>query len=350
MIQASISLTLFLNDSLRRSLGTLMDDAGFAPQQASWHVVLDQPNLRLRHYDQRSGTAGPVLIVPAPIKRPYIFDLLPEVSVIRRLGDAGFSVYLIEWHEDGSTTGGLGESVDSLRTALEKIGKLHGRAPNLIGHSLGGTLAAILAATDPNRVDKLVLIEAPLRFGEQTGALQSITQYPDSWLFGGTVERIPGSLLDLGSVAAGPDEFAFARWRDAWASLPDSTAIGIHCRVIRWSLDEFAPTTALIQNIIDLLYRQDRFARNELRLLGRVVGSDALGEIPIAAIIDPTSRLVPPGSTLEPLRSPTVFAYVPETGVALQHVGPLVGRRAHREIWPLVIDWMRGTHATRWPH
>jgi len=346
MIPASMSPTLFLSDALRRSLGSLLDDAGFAPQQASWHVVLDQPDLRLRRYGQQAGTAGPVLIVPAPIKRPYIFDLMPEVSVIRRLGAAGFSVYLIEWHEDDRASGGLGRSVDSLRTALEKIESAHGRAPNLIGHSLGGTLAAILTATDPKRVDKLVLIAAPLRFGEQTGALQSITQYPDRWLFPGPVERIPGSLLDLGSVATAPDEFAFGRWRDAWASLPDPTAVAIHSRVIRWSLDEFAPPTALIQNIIDLLYRQDLFARNELRLFGRRVGSDSLDEIPIAAIVDPTSRLVPPGSTLEPLRSPTVFAYVPETGVALQHVGPLVGRRAHREIWPLVIDWMQRAHTT----
>jgi polyhydroxyalkanoate synthase len=93
-----------------------------------------------------------------------------------------------------------------------------------------------------------------------------------------------------------------------------------------------------------LLYRQDRFARNELRVLGRPARSDSLAKIPVAAIVDHTSRLVPPSSALEPLSSPTVFAYVPEIGVGLQHVGPLVGRRAHREIWPHVIDWMRGTH------
>ena len=33
---------------------------------------------------------------------------------------------------------------------------------------------------------------------------------------------------------------------------------------------------------------------------------------------------------------------MPETGVGLQHVGPLVGRRVHREIWPGVIGWMHG--------
>jgi polyhydroxyalkanoate synthase len=331
------------SDAVRRSLGRLLDDAGLAPHESPWHVVLEQPDFRLRRYGQQPEAAGPVLIVPAPIKRPYIFDLLPEVSVIRRLIEAGFSVYLNEWREEESASRDLDNCVGSIRMALEKIVAEHGRAPIVVGHSLGGTLAAILAAIDPHRVDKLVLIEAPLRFGEETGALRPITAYPDSWLFGRTDELVPGTLLDLASVAAAPEEFAFGHWSDAWASLPDAEALAIHARVIRWSLDEFAPPAPLLQSVVDLLYRQDRFARNELRVLGRLARSDSLAEIPIAAIVDHTSRLVPPASALGPLRNPTVFAYTPEIGVGLQHVGPLVGRRAHREIWPRVIDWMRGT-------
>jgi polyhydroxyalkanoate synthase len=156
-----------------------------------------------------------------------------------------------------------------------------------------------------------------------------------------TVGFTPGSLLDLASVAAAPEEFVLGRWSDAWASLPDLEALAIHARVIRWSLDEFGPPARLIQEVVDLLYGQDRFARNELCVLGRSVRSDSLAEIPIAAIVDHTSRLVPSSSALEPLSSPTIFQYRPEIGVGFQHVGPLVGRRAHREIWPHVIDWMR---------
>jgi polyhydroxyalkanoate synthase subunit PhaC len=334
---------LFAGDGIRRSLGRLLDEAGLAPREAPWYPVLEQSDIRLRRYDQKAGNTRPVLIVPAPIKRPYIFDLLPEVSVVRRLVEADFSVYLSEWREKEGANGDLGTSVGSLRTVLEKIASEHGRAPIVVGHSLGGTLAAIAAASDPHRVEKLVLIEAPLRFGDQTGALRRmLALYRGDALFGGTLGPVPGSLLDLASIAAAPEEFAFERWSDAWASLPDVNALAIHARVIRWSLDEFAPSAALLQAVVDLLYCHDRFARNELRVCGQLVRSDALAEIPVAAIVDHTSRLVPPSSTLEPLSSPRVFAYVPEVGVGLQHVGPLVGRRAHREIWPRVIDWMRG--------
>ncbi len=29
-----------------------------------------------------------------------------------------------------------------------------------------------------------------------------------------------------------------------------------------------------------------------------------------------------------------------DTGVALQHVGLLVGERAHREVWPEIFRWL----------
>jgi polyhydroxyalkanoate synthase subunit PhaC len=347
VIQNSIFPLFLTIDALRRSLGSMLDEAGLVRRETPSHVVLRQSNLQLRRYGQQTGNAGAVLIVPAPIKKPYIFDLLPEVSIVRVLTEAGYAVYLTEWCQEASAGGDLDQTVALLRIALEQIVNEAGRPPILIGHSLGGTLAAILAAIEPDRIDKLLLIEAPISFGEHTGALRPIGFVPESWLFGGTKERIPGSVLDVASVAAAPEEFVFARWSDAWASLPDTKALAIHLGVIRWTLDEFAPPIPLLRSITDLLYRRDLFARNELPVLGRLTGSNSLAKISVAAIVDHTSRLIPPASVLEGLRTPSVFAYVPETGVALQHVGPLVGRRAHREIWPRILDWMRSKNSIR---
>jgi poly[(R)-3-hydroxyalkanoate] polymerase subunit PhaC len=329
----------FVHDALRRSLGYALDaTSGFARQERAWKTVLETPELRLGRCDQESANVGPVLIVPAPIKRGYIFDLLPEVSVVGRLAEAGFSVYSVDWRENAEAD--LETSIGSLGTTLERIAAEHDRTPIVVGHSLGGTLAAIAAALNPNSVNKLVLIEAPLRFGDKTGALLPVALEARG-MRPSAPGLIPGSLLNMGSVSAAPDEFVFGLWMDAWSSLSDSGALSIHARVVRWSLDEFAPSAGLVSAVADLLYTQDLFARDQLCLLGRLACSGALHRIPVAAIVDHTSRLIPPISTLDPLRSPTVFVYEPEVGVGLQHVGPLVGRRAHRDIWPRVIEWMR---------
>ena len=50
--------------------------------------MLDDPDVRLRLYEQPASGGPALLIVPAPIKRGYIWDLLPNVSVVRRYLEA----------------------------------------------------------------------------------------------------------------------------------------------------------------------------------------------------------------------------------------------------------------------
>jgi polyhydroxyalkanoate synthase subunit PhaC len=323
-----------IDDSARRTVGRLLENSGYGPYETAWDRI-ERSAFRLRRYEQFAEAKSPTLIVPAPIKRPYIFDLLPQISVVRRLRSAGFAVYLYEWPEEQDGNWGLEASISSLWLAAEMIATEHGKPPILVGHSLGGTLAAITAALEAQLVSKLVLIGAPLKFAEQTGALGPIVLASPAL----PLDRIPGSLLNMASIAADPQEFVFGCYGDACACMADREALAIHLAVIRWSLDEFAPSGPLIRDVLQLLYREDQFARNALNLLGRPARCELLDNV--ASIVDHRSRVVPSPSALGCLRAPSIFAYEPEVGVALQHVGPLVGRRAHAKMWPNVIDWMR---------
>jgi polyhydroxyalkanoate synthase subunit PhaC len=326
-----------LSDAFRTSVGEMLESAGCGPHETAWDRI-EHSDFRIRRYAQTAANPSAALIVPAPIKRPYIFDLLPNVSVVRRLIEAGLAVYLYEWPEDQDGKQNLQSSIRSLCLAAESIAAEHRGPSTFVGHSLGGTLAALTASIEPQLVSKLVLVEAPLKFGEQIGALGPIVLYSPTLPCG----SVPGSLLDLASVVAAPDEFVVERYGDSCLSLLNPEALAIHVAVVRWSLDEFAPSSQLIEDVIQLLYREDRFARNELHLLGRSARSDSLTRIPVAAIVNHASRVFPPSSALGALKNPSIFPYQPEVGVALQHVGALVGRQAHRELWPKVIGWLRG--------
>ena len=294
-----------------------------------------------------AATAMPSSIVPAPIKRPYIFDLLPPVSVVRRLQEKGFVVYVIDWRQPKHTrvNWGLADyAVVWIGTAANAIVDKHGKKPILIGHSLGGTLAAIFTASQPDRIQRLLLILAPLRFAAEAGAFAAIVNgSPRADVVMQFTGGTSGTLLDMVSSLCAPAEFIAGRWQDAAASILDPSALDIHQRVVRWTLDEFAPPEALFTEVVELLYRGDAFARGELRLSGMTITPEGLAELPVATVIDKTSRVVPPASSLAPLLDPAVYDYEPEVGVALQHVGPLVGRKAHRELWPQLNDWMCNT-------
>ena len=82
-------------DEARRQAGRMLDAAGFGPDEAPWREALRADGVRLRAYGE--PVPGPVLLlVPAPIKRHYVWDLAPGRSVVRRALAAGFNVGLIE--------------------------------------------------------------------------------------------------------------------------------------------------------------------------------------------------------------------------------------------------------------
>jgi len=39
-----------------------------------------------------------------------------------------------------------------------------------------------------------------------------------------------------------------------------------------------------------------------------------------------------------------IIAYPGETGVALQHLGPLIGREAHALVWPEIVSWIHSRY------
>lgn len=233
-------------DEMRRHAGRGFDALGLGPQKTPYRVAAEFPRARLRAYQGRGDARGPVLlIVPAPFKQAYIWDLLPTVSVVRRCLERGLQVYLLEWliptqQEDEF---GLSEYADSLiQEAQQTIqAETNRRAPILAGHSLGGTFAAIFASLYPGRVGGLVLVDAPLAFGAEGGPLaQAVAIIPHARMIRRMAgSPIPGSVINALSVAAAPDAFQGQRIVDLAASLYDPQALAIHWRVERWTYDEF---------------------------------------------------------------------------------------------------------------
>jgi polyhydroxyalkanoate synthase len=333
-------------DAFRRLQGDALASLGFGPVETPYHVIASGAFWRLRDYG--SGTTGqPVLIVAAPIKRPYIWDLVPDVSIIGRCLNAGLHVYLLEWLPATRQTCDVGTNAcsDAIATALTHIDDGAGSLkPVLLGHSLGGTLAGLHAARAPSTIAGLVLLGAPLCFRPDESpfrdALVTLVPAPvaDS-------DPYPGSILSQMSAVASPNTFVWSRWLDAALSASDRRAMNIHARVERWALDEVALPGKLVSEIVEWLYRDDRFGRGVLQLGEQTIGPQNL-VAPTLAVVN-TQDAVAPADSISPIGEflgPEKFAivsYPGETGVALQHLGILVGREAHAQVWPRIIDWIK---------
>jgi polyhydroxyalkanoate synthase len=325
-------------DRVRRAQGWMFDAAGAGPQETPYREVFREPGVALRSYGGDAQDGPLVFIVPAPIKRPYIWDLAPEVSAVRRCLDGGARVLLADWQP---APPGFGLAEYAERLILDCLDAARGERAVLLAHSLGGLFAAIFAALHPERVQALGLLAAPLVFGAAApvfaamAARLAVDDLPDA---------LPGSFLGSATLNAAPAAFGLERLLDALASAADPARLRTCWQVERWALDEFALPRRLVAELATQIVAGNAFFRGALQVNGRSAGPAGL-TAPLLCILDPRCVLVPPGSVLPFVdaaasRDKTVLRYEGDVGVALQHVGPLVGRNAHALLWPKILDWL----------
>ncbi|WP_409482671.1 alpha/beta fold hydrolase [Noviherbaspirillum sp. ST 5-3] len=336
-------------DRARRIRGATMDQMGYGPIESPYQTRLTQPGMRLRFYGGAASSQQIALIIPAPIKRHYIWDMAPECSVVQRALAAGMQVYLIEWTTPETAQAEFGLADYGYRLIDECVNMILSTTPHgrifLLSHSLGGVLAASYAALRPERVSGMVMIESPMHFAEANGSFAPLAAFgPPAHSIVEVFDNVPGSVLSMTSVAASPATFLAERYADFVASLESDDLIRRHLQVQRWTLDEAPMSGRLFEEVAELLYREDRFMRGSLVVNGRSLGpADIVA--PFLAVYDPRSLIIPPASiTLFQAATASsnkrLLPYHGDKGVALAHVGALVGDNAHRQIWPEIFRWI----------
>jgi len=330
-------------DWQRRLAGHWLEAWLGLPSETPSHARPLLPGCELLSY---GGEGPPVLILPAPIKRPYIWDLFPEASAVRRLLQNGFSVHLLRWTEETVDTG-AGLDFFTIAGPAEAFRRLRAGTPRsrviLAGHSLGGLFAAMTACLFPDGISGLVLIEAPLAFsGHRLGSAAKQGPLLQPLLRG----QLTGTALSALSVALMPDEFIWRRWHDAALACGDPHRMRIHLGVLRWALDEFPLPSPLVMELLAAM-AEDAFVSGELCLGGQAIGPAAI-RCPMLAVtcasgLTPLHALTPFFEKCTKAEA-RVIQFPAETGTALAHVSPLVGPAAQVQLWPQIADWAREVH------
>jgi poly[(R)-3-hydroxyalkanoate] polymerase subunit PhaC len=339
---------LALIDTMRQIQGDGLGRLGFGPTECRYRIVATGARWRLRAYTE-IGASTPLLIVTAPIKRPYIWDLAAPVSVVRYCLQKRQQLYLLEWMAPsrGDKDAGLGDyATRSIGEAVAIVARhAGGKAPFVMGHSLGGTLAALFAALDPPSIRGLVLLSTPLCFEPGSCRFRDaiVAMAPSNLA---AMEIVPGSLLSQLSLMASPETFFWSRLVDFVLSVGDPEALMVEARVERWALDEFPLPGRRVHELLEWLYRENRLCAETLRIADRVLRPAAL-RVPMLAVVNTADAVAPPQSIAPfiggmPGGYARLIEFPGEAGVGLQHLAILVGRQAHATVWPDIISWLHG--------
>ncbi|WP_236794642.1 alpha/beta fold hydrolase [Amycolatopsis sp. GM8] len=140
-----------------------MSDTGAAEPESSTVETPDGASLALRVLPVADPAAPVVLVLPAmAIKAKFYLPLL------KALHEAGLSAATVDLRAQGDSTPALGKGPDfgyralietDLPAVVDALGKRFPQAPlHLFGHSLGGQLALLYSAAEPDRVTSVTTI------------------------------------------------------------------------------------------------------------------------------------------------------------------------------------------------
>ncbi|NHN57838.1 MULTISPECIES: class III poly(R)-hydroxyalkanoic acid synthase subunit PhaC [Halorussus] len=315
-------------------------DVGQTPNEA----VYSENKLDLLHYEPRADETYdvPILLVYALINKPYILDLQPDRSVVRRLLEAGFDVYLIDWGEPSTLDTSLslydyveryvGNCVDVVRDRADVD------ALNLFGYCMGGTMSAMYAALYPEKVRNLGLMATGLCYDGTGGVLERWggEQYDPGKLVE-TFGNAPGGLLSVGFAMMDPVQNFLTKYLRLYDNLEDEEFVENFVRMERWVRDSPDVAGEVYREFIEYIYQDNLLMQNELRLNGRHVDVGEL-DMPILQLVAKHDHLVPPSASVpfnDVVPSDDVTTIESPTG----HIGLSVSSKAHAEVWPQACEW-----------
>ncbi|WP_302082057.1 class III poly(R)-hydroxyalkanoic acid synthase subunit PhaC [Salinibaculum rarum] len=313
--------------------------------QTPSEVVYEENKLELLHYESQTDEQNevPILIVYALINKPYILDLQPDRSVIRRLLDAGHDVYMIDWNEPSRLDQNLGlhDYVNRyIDNCVDEVAESSGQDKiNLLGYCMGGTMTAIYSSLNPEKVNALGLMAAGLCFDQTGGVLEDwgSEEYYDPQDVVDTYGNVPAEMLDDGFALMDPIDNYLRKYITLYENLESDGFVQNFSRMERWLDEGIDLAGQAYVEFLQKIYQNNELYRNVLEINGQQVDIGNI-DMPIIQIIGEYDHLIPPEAS-KPFNDVVGSDDVTTIEYPTGHIGMSVSSSSHEDVWPEVCDW-----------
>ncbi|HXB17437.1 MAG TPA: class III poly(R)-hydroxyalkanoic acid synthase subunit PhaC [Steroidobacteraceae bacterium] len=284
----------------------------------------------------------PLLLCFALVNRPYILDLQPDSSLVRRLLEAGFTVYLLDWGDpdDGDRLRDLNDYLEQgLGGCVRHLLETHRvSALDLIGVCQGGVLSLCYTALHPKQIANLVTLTTAVDFQTPDDLLSKWVREVDTQLLART-GRVPGELLNALFLSLMPFRLTQQKYVRLLAGRADQRAVEDFVRMERWIFDSPPQAAVALAQFVRWFYQENRLMRGTLELGGRAVDLKSV-RAPLLNLHASADHIVPPAACAVMGRyvgSTDYTACAVDTG----HIGMYVSRKAREQIPQRIISWLR---------
>jgi polyhydroxyalkanoate synthase subunit PhaC len=328
-------------------------EASQTPKEAVWQ----KNEARLYHFEptREKKYPTPILIVYAPILRPYILDVAPGNSFIEYLLGEGFDVFLLDWGNAGPEDKHISFEdwiLDYMPEAVESVlSSSQAEELTIYGYCQGGTMSAMYASLFPQEhLKNLILLATPTDFAPDDPGIfglwtlwsRNSENYFDPDLvveaFGNIPEDFLKRLNETGSSVLGPLPSLASSYAKMWDQITPEKTMATWLAVSKWVDDgKPFPGEAFRQWIRDF-YQKNKLPKGEIELRGQRVDLSNI-ECPLLNIAGSKDFICPLAqaeATMDLVRSQDKEFVVFDAG----HVGLMAGPVAKEELWPRVGSWL----------
>ena len=335
---ALTELTLQITETVARLRAARDVTVGCSVKQPLWSCG----KTTLYRYAPLSGArrGRPVLICFALVNRPYVLDLQPDRSLVRRLLEAGLTVYLIDWGEpdDADRHLDLEDYIEQhLGGSVRHIRSRHGGARlDLLGVCQGGVLSLCYTALHGDDVVNLITLTTPVDFHTPEDLLSKWVRGIDTALLQ-SCGNVPGELLNALFLALMPLRLTQQKYVRLLTSHPDQRAVEDFVRMEKWIFDSPPQSAAALAQFVRWFYQENRLARDTLAIGRRRVSLKEIRQ-PLLNLYALEDHIVPAAASA---RLGELIGSRDYTGCAIAtgHIGMYVSR-AGAGIPGRIVSWL----------
>jgi len=340
---ALAELSARVTDTLARLTQLRTVEVGCSPKRAVFSVG----KTTLYEYLPLPGVppraAPPLLLCFALVNRPYVLDLAPDRSLVRRLLEAGLPVYLIDWGtpDDADRHLELNDYVEAHLggCVAHLLGESGRDSLDLIGVCQGGVLSLCYGALHPGRIRRLVTLTTPVDFHTADNLLSRWVRGLDTKLLA-ECGNVPGEVLNALFLSLSPLRLAQEKYVRLLTGRPQQRELEDFVRMERWIFDTPPQAAAALAQFVRWFYQENAFINRSLRLGGRAVDLRRI-RAPLLNLYARHDHIVP-ATACAPLGSYVGSTRQRSHEVATGHIGMYVSRAARTEIPSLIVGWLTG--------
>jgi polyhydroxyalkanoate synthase len=284
----------------------------------------------------------PLVIVTPTSNRGYVFDLARGQSLVEFLLLRGYDVFMIDWlppRKDESSLGLADYVLDFIPACLAQAREVTGEgAATLLGYCMGGTLALLHAALQPESVQNLLLFATPVDFEQMSlFRLWGSEKYFDVDRLVDGLGNIPGEFILSAFDILRPANRT-AGVLNLWTNMWNDEYVKSYRLFDRWAAETLPLAGEFFRETTKSFMWRNSIMKGETVIRGRCADLSRI-TAPVFSIVAQHDHVVPQPAA-HPIMDLVASKERQEVVVKGGHVSVVAGPAAVTRIWPSIDQWL----------